>query len=77
VVKHSHFEGEAAACEDELFEIVLSALPLFHNTALLFVTQVLGDLFKLSVKTCTSASNGTDLYTFLSINNFHSLMNVD
>jgi hypothetical protein len=32
VVKHCHSEGEAAACEDELFEVMLSAVPVFHIT---------------------------------------------
>jgi len=33
LVKHFHSEGEAVACEDELFEVMLSAVPLFHSTA--------------------------------------------
>jgi hypothetical protein len=32
-VKHFHVEGAAAACDDELFRVMLSAFLLFHNTA--------------------------------------------
>jgi len=32
VVKHCHSEGETAACVDELFEVMLSAAPVFHST---------------------------------------------
>jgi len=83
VVKH-HGEGEAAAREDELFEVMLSAVPVFHSTAqeLMAFCSVRFHpsserIVQAFFKTRTSVSNGSDVYTFLSINSFHSLMNVD
>lgn len=77
VVKHCHIEGEAAACEDELFAIVSqyrSELTAFPSVGCHIGSERPVQAF---FKTHTSLSNGSDVYTFLSINRFHSLMNVD
>lgn len=83
VVKHCHGEGEAAACEDELSEVMLLAVPVFHSITQLMAFCSVGcypsseRLVQAFFKTYTSVSKGSDVYTFLSINSFHSIMNVD
>jgi len=84
MAKHCHSEGEAAAREDELFEVMLSAVPMFHSTTqelMAFCSVGCHPSFERIVqaffKTRTSMSNGSDVYTFLSKNSFHSLMNVN
>jgi len=83
-VKPCHGEGEAAAREEKLFEVMLSAVPLFHITAQeLMAFCSVGchpsseRIVQAFFKTRTSMSNGSDVYTYLSKNSFHSLMNVD
>ena len=84
MVKHCHVEGETAACENELFEVMLSAVPFvsqYHSELMAFCSVGCHPGTERRVpaffKTHTSVANGSDVYTFLSINSFHSLMNVD
>lgn len=76
MIKRCHIEGEAAECEEELASVSQYCSELM---ALSSVGCHTGSERPVQAffKTHTSLSNGNDVYTFLSINSFHSLMNVD